>query len=610
MTGLADPRDCPYVGLDPFEKAYERFYFGREQDSRVIADHVASRSITVLYGPSGVGKSSVLNVGLPTALRRRAPWTIVTLRDWQDPEAIERHAVEALRAALPDGVKNSQRHTRFPRQVVGALRATKQPLLLILDQFEEYFLYPSESHRDAERALGALIAQRRLDMHVLIALRDDFLHLLDRLRAIVPGILETTIRLGHLNDVAAGNAIRGPVERYNEIYRKGAAPIEVEDALVQTLIRDLRRGAGRQVGEGVGSGPLEPIELPYLQLTMTKLWAREGGRDATALRVETLTKELGGVQEIARQHVDQILSELTVKEQEICAGIFRNLVTSSGGKIAYPTNDLARQIAEDRKQAGDGRANEIASADDVAKVLSKLTPTGTRLLKPVKANGVDAIELFHDVLAQPVLRWRRDFNADGRLRKEQARARLFRTLATVFGLITLLAVLATGYAYVNNIEVRETMGRSALSLLAFPSSSLKPPDIDELWRVTLLKGDERDGFLAPLTGRYFHRGWVGPLFRPMGLQPLEDAQSDERLAQRVASREETVLRALGLQPLNEAEAQAAVELILAAAKQRIAELPTLPQFQRLGEGMPKILVGLKAEDLKSDFDPGSRSSNG
>ena len=45
MTDRADPQDCPYVGLDPFEKTYEEFFFGREQDSRVLADHVMYRRV-------------------------------------------------------------------------------------------------------------------------------------------------------------------------------------------------------------------------------------------------------------------------------------------------------------------------------------------------------------------------------------------------------------------------------------------------------------------------------------------------------------------------------------------------------------------------------------
>ena len=157
MTGFADPRDCPYVGLDPFEKAYERFYFGREQDSRVIADQSCHDRSLSCMDQAGSARARFSMSACPPPCVAAAKWTIVTLRDWQDPNAIEQRAIEALRTALPGGMKNSQRHTRFPRQVVGALHATGQPLLLILDQFEEYFLYRTESQLDVERALGALI---------------------------------------------------------------------------------------------------------------------------------------------------------------------------------------------------------------------------------------------------------------------------------------------------------------------------------------------------------------------------------------------------------------------------------------------------------------------
>ena len=53
MNVALEPRDCPYVGLDPFRREYESFFFGRERDSRVIADSVASRRITVLLERAG-----------------------------------------------------------------------------------------------------------------------------------------------------------------------------------------------------------------------------------------------------------------------------------------------------------------------------------------------------------------------------------------------------------------------------------------------------------------------------------------------------------------------------------------------------------------------------
>jgi hypothetical protein len=458
LTDRADPQDCPYVGLDPFEKTYEDFFFGREQDSRVLADHVMSRRVTVLYGPSGVGKSSVLNVGLPRELNERSLWTIITLRDWQDPGTIEQRAIDALRGALtPDLAKSSDPSAGFAQLALAAQQATKRSLLLVLDQFEEYFLYQSDRIRSpAERGISELLARRDLDLRLLFGLRDDSLHLLDRLRAVIPGILDTTVRLGYLNEADVERAIRGPVRRYNERYREHAAPVEIEDALVTKLISDLRESGGRPGAEETGKSSAQ-IELPYLQLTMTKLWDAEGGRGATKLRLDTLTQKLGGVQQIMRKHVEDVFRTLPKTEQALCADVFRYLVTPSGAKIAYPAADLAASVNEDRKQAGDGPVPEVTT-DEVEAVLRKLTPSKTRLLKPVKVKGADAFELFHDVLAQPVLRWRQEFIANARLEEETerpaaerdesrrvARRRLRLLIGAVAALIVvILAVIVAG----------------------------------------------------------------------------------------------------------------------------------------------------------------------
>jgi hypothetical protein len=410
MNVALEPRDCPYVGLDPFKSEYAPFFFGRERDSRVIADSVASRRITILYGASGVGKSSVLNVGLPAELRaRQADWIIETHRDWHDPNGIEVRIRRALRDALPDDT---------------ALKPTKSPLLLVLDQFEEYFLYETRTEvTAAEIAFGELLSRRDLDLHVLIAVRDDSLHLLNKLRAVVPFVLETTIQLRHLSDDGARSAIRGPIKRYNDEFREGNE-IQLEDHLVDAVIAQLRQGASRTAGQAVVSGSPE-IELPYLQLTMTKLWDKAGGRNAIALRLQTL-EDLGGVQAIARNHVDQILSALTPKEQALCADIFRYLVTGSGSKIAYPTDALAKQVTSDRRQESSDGAAATVSTEEVAAVLEELTRGGRRLLRPVKAGAV--YELFHDVLGLPILEWRQKF-LDNAAREETERERRAKEIA-------------------------------------------------------------------------------------------------------------------------------------------------------------------------------------
>jgi hypothetical protein len=294
MNTLSDPRECPYVGLDPFEISHTDYFFGRSRDSKIIVDHVCARPVTVLYGPSGVGKSSILNVGLPAALAHRRGWMIAMLRDWQDPDSLEQLAVEAVLGALPNPPHRPVDRLGLAPLIGWATRTTGRRLVLVFDQFEEYFLYRDRDRmRSLEVEMGDLVLRRDLPLHLLVALRDGALYRLDELRAIVPGILDTTIKLSHLDDASVEEAILGPVDRYNQDYRAAGCFITVEDQLVSTLKQQLKE-TGREEAHPAKADH-QPIELAYLQLALTKLWAAEGGANATALRETTLTNELGSL---------------------------------------------------------------------------------------------------------------------------------------------------------------------------------------------------------------------------------------------------------------------------------------------------------------------------
>ena len=104
--------DSPYKGLVPFEDSEldALLFFGRERESEIIGANVLAARLTVLYGPSGVGKTSVLQAGVAHRLRQRArenieerghpEFVIVVFDGWsEDPVAGVRAAV---RHALSD----------------------------------------------------------------------------------------------------------------------------------------------------------------------------------------------------------------------------------------------------------------------------------------------------------------------------------------------------------------------------------------------------------------------------------------------------------------------------------------------------------------------------
>ena len=61
----------PYKGLAPFaDTAIDAMlFFGREQDVEIVCANVVASRLTVLYGPSGVGKSSLLAAAVARWLR-------------------------------------------------------------------------------------------------------------------------------------------------------------------------------------------------------------------------------------------------------------------------------------------------------------------------------------------------------------------------------------------------------------------------------------------------------------------------------------------------------------------------------------------------------------
>lgn len=59
----ARPRTSPYQGLQPFAERDAPFFFGRDAERTILAANLMAARLTLVYGASGVGKSSVLGPG-------------------------------------------------------------------------------------------------------------------------------------------------------------------------------------------------------------------------------------------------------------------------------------------------------------------------------------------------------------------------------------------------------------------------------------------------------------------------------------------------------------------------------------------------------------------
>jgi WD40 repeat protein len=460
--------ETPYVGLTPFDERDAPFYFGRERERRLLAASILSSRLTLLYGASGVGKSSLLRAGLAADFRERVrsalargvmpESVLVVCSGWRDDplhalaDAIEAAVRDQLGEQAPDPPPFTPRLEdllaewirRLDERAVSLTPDGDEPprseLLLVLDQFEEYFLYHPDEDGDGTLALELprAVMRENLRASFVVSIREDAYTQLDRFEGRIRNLFGSNFRLEHLDEAAARRAIEGPVERYNELLPDGDGPYAVEPDLVTDVLDQVRAGtialgqAGAGTVETNGHGDLR-VTTPFLQLVLTRLWEEERRSDSHTLRAATLER-LGGAERLVRSHLADALAELDDGSRDITAAVFHQLVTPSGTKIVHTVPDLA-EYAE-------------VTESELVPVLEVLA--GARILRPVDpapGETTPRFEIFHDVLAPAILDWRAAHEQARAAREAAARRRTVRRrLAAGGSTMLLLVVVFAGLA--------------------------------------------------------------------------------------------------------------------------------------------------------------------
>jgi hypothetical protein len=174
IGGVPEPE---YFRLKPYSAADHDVFKRLDGADDEILDWLKSTKSSLLYlsGASGVGKSSLLSAGVLPKLRE-ASWEVVKLRTFGN-------AVEQMRTALLDARSVFKRR---PPDTLSAPELLKKaaevrvkehtaPLLLVIDQFEEFLILHDEAGRRAFTALLNDLAKSPIDgLRVLLVFRSDY----------------------------------------------------------------------------------------------------------------------------------------------------------------------------------------------------------------------------------------------------------------------------------------------------------------------------------------------------------------------------------------------------------------------------------------------------
>ena len=454
----------PWLGLASFTEETRAYFYGRDEEVAELARRVQRKLLTVLFGQSGLGKTSILRAGLAPRLRGQGYCPIYVRIDYgrDSPEPAEQ-----IKQAISRTARRSGEWTQAGVAVEGeslweflhhrddVLRdesgATLIPLL-IFDQFEEIFTLAQSDDFGRARAarfideLADLVENRppksleakleqdessaerfdfaRGDYRVLIALREDYLAPLEGLKKAMPSISQNRLRLAPMTGEQALAAVLQPGKRL------------VTDEVAAAIVRFVAGGAE------IAHAEVEPSLLSLIcrELNDTRV---AQGRDEISLDLLA-----GSHASILSNFYERSLADQKPAVRQV---IEDELLTTSG---------FRENIAEERLLS---RFKAVGAAADTLAIL-----VNRRLLRIEERLDVRRVELTHDVLCGVVkssrdLRRERETReaterllAEQRSRELSTRRALVRARQIAIGctVLAVAALTAAMFAYFSSQRAR------------------------------------------------------------------------------------------------------------------------------------------------------------
>ncbi|MEQ8961177.1 MAG: hypothetical protein RLP02_25180, partial [Coleofasciculus sp. C2-GNP5-27] len=273
------------------------------------------RFVAVL-GASGSGKSSLLRAGLLYQLKLGQD--IPGSDNWiyLEPFSPQENPLERLKEVIEKGTLHPHHPGRGEQQQVkaslllpfsplwekglGDEGISSQPVVMVIDQFEEAFTICDEIQRQEFFNYLIQLNQQNPNLYLFIGMRSDFRSRLREYRPLMECLNKPYINVEHLNREEIAEAIVKPADWVG---------LGIEGELKERIINDVEDYPG---------------SLPLMQYTLTELWNEAQKRGEQFLRLSTYT-QLGGIEGTLEKRAEQVYKNLSPEERIVAQRLFLEL---------------------------------------------------------------------------------------------------------------------------------------------------------------------------------------------------------------------------------------------------------------------------------------------
>ncbi|MCB0597153.1 MAG: ATP-binding protein [Lewinellaceae bacterium] len=373
-------QQSPFKFLDAYQQDDHAIFFGREQETEALYEALSGVKQLLVYGPSGAGKTSLIECGLRNQFSD-ADWFALTIRRGSNVVASVYQSInEALENPIPlDEITQlpKDKSKSFGHAIEDLFSERYQPIYLLFDQFEELLLLGKEEEkRDFFTRLHELI-RYKVPCRVLLIMREEFIGHLSEYEPLCPSLFQNRFRLEKM----------GPDGVRAVIKQTLAAPqfqafFTVEDA----------EGLANAVRPSLND-PQKEIELTHLQVFLSELWDRARTaalpQEMPHLSRRLLQKE-DNLETVLDSFLKKQLKELDATHRENTAlEVLAAMISERHTKLQLSKEEIEQDL----------RGNGIELANPTL-LLTDLKER--RLVRTLKTGSRPRYEISHDVLARIV----------------------------------------------------------------------------------------------------------------------------------------------------------------------------------------------------------------
>ena len=307
----------PFKFLDAYTPEDIDFYFGRDEEIDIMYNMVFQTNLLLVYGGSGVGKSSLIQCGLASRFNTHDWQSIFVRRGNNINQSLDEALIETGGEIKEnDGLDwldqdwssaEGETTETAPKSIlikrIEAIHLSNfKPIYLVFDQFEELFIFGTEDERQQfYQSIKELLSLEQY-VKVILLIREEYLGYLYDFERVIPQLLRKKIRIEPMN-----------LEKVTDIV---TGLSKSEKSLVTIKKGDERQFAEKVFDRIKGGENRINIDLPYLQVFFDKLYLNithdETRTTPAEFSVESL-QSIGDIGDVLRNMLDEQVSQVVTK---------------------------------------------------------------------------------------------------------------------------------------------------------------------------------------------------------------------------------------------------------------------------------------------------------